>query len=103
MASKNGPRRDPEASLQQTLELRELWQDWDPAGAKDSSGATSGKYEPYLAPTVSLLERGASIEEIEAYLEYIAFKRMGLTSTWIPARVFAHALRIWYAERWMQH
>jgi hypothetical protein len=101
MASKNGPKPDPEAALQQTLELRELWHDWDPAGAKDIPGTAAGTYEPYLAPTVSLLERGASIEEIEAYLEHIAFKRMGLSCTWIPARVFAHALRIWYAERWM--
>jgi hypothetical protein len=102
MASKRGPYQDPEVSFQQTSEVRKLWQDWDPAGARDLPGASPGKYDPYLAPTVRLLERGASVEEITAYLEWIAFKRMGLNSLWISARVFAQVLRIWYAERWMR-
>jgi|OpeIllAssembly_1097287.scaffolds.fasta_scaffold415082_1 hypothetical protein len=101
MASKRGPYRDPEVSFQQTIEVRELWQDWDPVGARDVPGASPGEYDPYLAPTMRLLERGASIDEIEAYLEWIAFKRMGLSCVWIPARVFAQALRTWYTERWM--
>jgi hypothetical protein len=102
MASKRGPYLDPDVSLQQTTEVRELWQDWDPAGSRERPEAAPEKYEPYLAPTMRLLERGASVDEIEAYLEWIAFKRMGLSSIWIPARVFAQVLRRWYAQRWMR-
>ena len=101
MASKRDPYRDQTAFLQQTMEIRELWRDWDPIGTKETPGTSPDAYDPYLDPTVRLLERGASVDEIEAYLEWIAFERMGLNCVWIPARVFAHALRTWYVERWM--
>jgi hypothetical protein len=101
MASKRNRYADQEASLQQTLEVRELWQVWDPIGVMETPDARQDQYDSYLDPTVRLLERGASTEEIEAYLEWVAYKRMGLP--WIPnpAREFAQVLRKWYSERWL--
>jgi hypothetical protein len=101
MASKRNHYKDPEVSLQQMSEVRELWQVWDPIGMMDTTGAPQDEYDSYLDPTVRLLERGASTEEIEAYLEWVALKRMGLPCIPNPAREFAEVLRKWYAERWL--
>jgi hypothetical protein len=101
MASKTNRYRDPEVLLQQTSEVRELWQVWDPIGVMETPGAQKDEYDSYLDPTVRLLERGASTEEIEAYLEWVAYKRMGLQCVQNPAREFALVLRRWYSERWL--
>mgnify|MGYP006267547239 CR=1 FL=1 len=101
MASKMNPYKHSEAAQQQEMEVRELWQSWDPIGKLDIQGATQDEYDSYLEPTVRLLERGASVDEIEAYLEWVAFKRMGLPHVQVHAREFAHVLQIWYSERWM--
>ena len=101
MASKRNPWIEREVSQQQTIEVRELWQDWDPIGVMDKPGTSPREYDSYLDPTMRLLERGASIDEIEAYLEWVAYKRMGLVYIPVSGREFARVLRIWYTKRWL--
>jgi hypothetical protein len=101
MASKMNPYKHSEASLQQAMEVRELWQSWDPIGVMGIPGAPQDEYDPYLDPTLRLLERDASVDEIEAYLEWVAYKRMGLPYVQLHAREFAQVLQMWYSERWM--
>jgi hypothetical protein len=101
MASKMNPYKYSEESMQQAMEVRELWQSWDPIGMMDIPGAPQDEYDSYLEPTVRLLERGASVDEIEAYLEWVAYKRMGLPAVQLHAREFAQVLQVWYTERGM--
>ena len=57
------------------------------------------EYDAYLAPTLRLLERDASVEEIVAYLKWVTIEHMGLPET-SSAQDFAQRLREWFKSKW---
>lgn len=68
----------------QLSRLREIgWKLWDPIGlAQDGSAPDEGcadEYDGYLLHVVSMISRGASIEESAVYLTGIASEHMGLS------------------------
>ena len=77
-------------------ELRDLWCGWDPIGCLDSPNWPRDEYDSYLAPCLSLLKRGASEREVTEYLEWAAYRNMGLSLTMIPPATFAGQLLAWW-------
>ena len=72
-------------SRQRIREIRELWLWWDPIGVSAMPEAAD-EYDAYLAPTLRLLERNASSAELAAFLDSVAYGRMGLSGVTTPAR-----------------
>ena len=89
---------DKEESRTRIRAMRAQWAWWDPIGVL-KLGAPD-EYDMYLAPTLRLLERGESIDEIVAFLDQIAFGRMGLSTVEPPSREFAVRLKEWFAANW---
>jgi hypothetical protein len=61
------------------------------------------EYDGYLGPSLRLLEKGASREEIERYLEEIVGEHMGLGNTgvaYVRSTAFAATLQAWFSSRW---
>jgi hypothetical protein len=61
------------------------------------------EYDAYLGPTLRLLEAGASLDKMSAYLAEVELQRMGLNDTPLAQqarRAFAHRLIEWYAREW---
>ena len=81
-------------------EIRELWNAWDPVGV---AHAVADEYQAYLGPTLRLLERGASVADIEKYLAIVTLERMGLAdSEQLRQRriQFAQQLWDWFQTDW---
>jgi hypothetical protein len=77
-------------------QLRELWCDWDPIGCLSSPNGPHDEYDSYLAPCLSLLQRGAKEREVTEYLEWAAYRNMGLSLTTVPPATFAAQLLAWW-------
>ena len=88
---------DKQQSRQRIAEIRQLWNEWDPIGVVD---VVNDEYDMYLAPTLRLLERGASVEELVEYLNWVTLERMGLSAVSGPAD-FAKRLQHWFANKWV--
>ena len=81
-------------------ELRELWNEWDPIGV--ASPALQDEYDSYLAPTLDLLERSATEDEITDYLSYLVRDYIGLGEEGVKysqPREFARTLQAWFDAR----
>jgi hypothetical protein len=76
--------------------IRELWCDWDPIGCLSSADSPRDEYDSYLEPSLSLLQRGASTREVTEYLEWAAYRNMGLSMTKVPPATFAGQLVAWW-------
>ena len=87
---------DKQQSRQRIAEIRKLWNEWDPIGVAD---AVSDEYDAYLAPTVRLLERSASVDEIVGYLNWVTLEHMGLSEVSDP-KGFAARLQQWFSNKW---
>lgn len=80
-------------------ELRDLWCGWDPIGCLGSPDAPRDEYDSYLEPSLSLLQRDASIRQITEYLEWAVYRNMGLSLTEVPPATFATHLIAWWKSR----
>jgi hypothetical protein len=89
---------DKTKSRQRISEIRQLWTDWNPIGVVSGTGPDD-EYDAYLAPTLRLLERDASVDEIVAYLKWVTLEHMGLSEVAGP-EVFAERLRQWFKSKW---
>lgn len=61
------------------------------------------EYDAYLGPSLRLLERDATVNEIASYLAKVTLDYMGLSDSleFATARhQFAHKLREWYTTHW---
>ncbi len=77
-------------------ELRELWNEWDPIGV--ASDALQDEYDSYLAPTLRLMNAGASEDELTKYLTLLVREKFGLDDdgvTHLNPRAFAQDLLAW--------
>ncbi len=89
---------DKAQSRQRIGEIRQLWNEWDPIGVVTGNGPDD-EYNAYLAPTLRLLERDASVDEIVAYLKWVTLEHMGLSQVANP-EAFAERLRQWFKSKW---
>src|SRR5687767_9112915 len=94
-----------EQSRSRLAQIRDLWCKWDPIGVMAMPDWPRDEYDAYLGPTLGLLERGASLEDVAGYLADVELNRMGLTET-PTARsrrvAFAAELREWYDKNWAE-
>jgi len=88
---------DKTQSRARIAEIRALWNAWDPIGV--GGDPNDDEYNGYLAPTVRLLERGASVEEIVKYLKWVTDEQMGLSQSAGHAK-FSEQLQRWFASKW---
>lgn len=79
--------------------LRDLWCNWDPIGCLSSPDGPRDEYDSYLEPSLLLLQRGASTREVTEYLEWAAYRNMGLSLMSIPPATFAAQLQAWWEGR----
>ena len=90
---------DKAESRQRIRELREQWMWWDLIGVRGVPEA-SDEYDRYLAPTLRLLEREATTEEIAAFLDWAALEHMGLSELRVTSVDFAGRLQQWFDASW---
>ncbi len=84
-------------------EIQDLWCSWDPIGVMSGPDCPRDEYDSYLGPSLRLLERNASIEEISEYLCYVVSDYMELGQAAIDNLKpdnFAMKLKNWYLENW---
>jgi hypothetical protein len=96
-------RLDKEQSRLRWHEIRDLWNGWDPIGVMPAQDGPQDEYDGYLGPSLRLLERGASREELERYLEEIVGEHMGLGDAgvaYVRSTAFAATLQAWFSSRW---
>jgi hypothetical protein len=91
--------RDRADTTEMLARLRELWCGWDPIGCPDSPNWPHDEYDSYLEPSLSLLQRGASMREVTEYLEWAAYRNMGLSLIGTPPATFAAQLVAWWEAR----
>ena len=80
--------------------VRNLWCEYDPIGVMKYPDSPRDEYDAYVGPTIGLLDRGATLEEIAAYLREAGTEAIALNQT--PAGdaaelAFARRLRAWHA------
>lgn len=101
---REGRKLDAAEARRRRLELRDLWNEFDPIGvyADAEWKAPPDEYEAYLDFCLRLLEHDAPENEI-AYHVYAALEHIGLGD--LPdagdrARAFAGRMKAWYRDRW---
>ena len=75
---------------------------WDPIGVRGEPHARD-EYDSYVPEVYSLLQSGASAEQIAAHLDKIATERMGLNPNMKHSLVTAHNLLDWRAALLESH
>lgn len=70
-----------EQSRKRWREIRALWCEFDPIGVVNSLSGPDDEYDGYLGPSLRLLERGATVEEIASYLAKVTLDHMGLSDS----------------------
>jgi len=74
-----------------------LYYHWDPIGVSEAPAARD-EYDSYVPGVVSLVARGATEEELTAFLTDIEASQMGLTPNSERARLAARVLLSWREE-----
>ena len=59
---------------------RLLWEEWDPIGVNDMPEAID-EYDGYALEIWKRLQRAATLDEIEAYLDWAVIEHMGLSAS----------------------
>jgi len=94
---------DKEQSGRRWIEIRARWNQWDPIGVSPDNDGPQDEYDSYLGPSLRLLERSASQQEITEYLSHIVAEYMGLGAAGIqysnPSK-FASELQEWFSANW---
>jgi len=87
---------------QDLQEIRKLWNEWDPIGVLPYENDIPDEYDFYLEATLLLLNRDASINEIEDYLLFMIQKLMEFDSAYVEQCKpfeFATRLKAWFVNR----
>jgi len=98
-------RLNKEESRKRWAEIRSLWCEWDPIGVMSMPDWPRDEYDSYLSPTLRLLERGASSQELIEYLSWAELEHMGLSESQQAQdrrEAFAIQLKEWYEKHWAQ-
>jgi len=84
-------------------EIRSLWCEWDPIGVMSMPDWPRDEYDSYLGPTLRLLEKDASVQEVMQYLAWAELEHMGLSESpqaHTRRQAFATQLKEWYEKDW---
>jgi len=78
-------------------DLRNLWNQFDPI---EVSQDVTDEYDSYIAPVYRLLEKNATVEELENYIQETVTKTLGLSvSNNQEIKNFVIALQDWYKNK----
>jgi hypothetical protein len=75
---------------------------WDPIGVRGEPNARD-EYDSYVPGVYSLLDNGATAEQIATHLDNIATARMGLSSNMKDCHATAHKLLDWRTRLLKRH
>ena len=59
-------------------ECRRLWNEFDPIGVFDDEDGPDNEYDSYLPHTIKLVQSGADISKLTAYLRSVVHVNIGL-------------------------
>lgn len=90
---------DKDDSRRRWLELRDLWNAFDPIGVMDGPDSPQDEYEGYLGGCMRLLEQNAETGQLKAKVRE-AIDRMGLTVPDAEIERFALQMQDWYQVHW---
>lgn len=91
---------DEEQTGRRLAQLRELWCAWDPLGVLHDPDWPRSEYDDYLDPTLDLLDRGGSEQDLEEYLRAATEFTMGLEPGVATTQMFAAMVLSWYDAEW---
>ena len=60
-------------------DCRQLWNEFDPIGVLDDEDGPRNEYDTYLPQTIRLVQSGADVSELPAYVRSVVHQDMGLT------------------------
>jgi hypothetical protein len=88
-------------SRKRWLELRSLWNEFDPIGVYGSkeSDWPLDEYESYCGPCMRLLEQGTKDHELEATV-HSALDHMGVDANYKEIKEFVRKMQIWFQTNW---
>ena len=75
-----------------------LWKVWDPIGVSEFDGWLSDEYDSYAVHIFSMLNDGASVQELTAYLLWAETENMGLSPSNLHEPVAESAKQIFEGE-----
>lgn len=90
--------RDTDSLLDQ---LNELLNDWDPIGVNETlreDGLPLEEYRSYVPVILSMLQRGATSDEVAQHLQFLASQQMGLPTTKSAQAASAERICAWYKK-----
>ena len=91
---------DEQQAEERMSQLRELWCAWDPLGVLHDPDWPRSEYDDYLDPTLDLLDRGGSEQDLEEYLRAATEFTMGLEAGVATTKMFASMVISWYDAEW---
>jgi len=93
-------RLSKQQSRQRWAELRTLVCEWDPIGVMADPDWPRDEYDCLVGPILSHLERGASQDELVAYLKHEIEHHFGLEPEYYDFPAFASKLSNWHRDSW---
>jgi hypothetical protein len=74
--------------------------DWDPIGVMDRLDWPRDEYDCMIGPVLRLLEQGASIDELRAFLGKEVTEHMGISCIDAEVRRVSETLKKWFSDNW---
>ena len=93
---------DKAASRRRWAEARKIVCDWDPIGVMDNPTWPRDEYDCIIGPVLRLLERDASIEELQAYLEKELTEHFGIGYVDADVQRVSKTLKSWFSDNWRE-
>lgn len=81
-------------------QLRALLWEWDPIGVRPASDWPRDEYDCLVGPLLTLLDAGASTEEITLHVHQALDEHFGLTANNDAVRTVADRVRRWFDRAW---
>lgn len=85
---------------ERSAQLRALMCQWDPIGVMDDPGWPRDEYDCLVGPLLTLLDSGASDEEIARYLRQEIDEHFGLTGDSYDFKAVADRVCRWFDRGW---
>jgi hypothetical protein len=93
---------DKTASRRRWADATALMCDWDPIGVMGDPTWPRDEYDCMIGPVLRLLERDASVDELQAYLGKELTEHFGLTSIPSSERRISETLKKWFLDNWRE-
>jgi hypothetical protein len=87
---------------QRSSELNELMCEWDPIGVMDDPDWPRDEYDCLVSPVLSLLQSGATVEEVATHLRKEVTDHIGLSPDKYDFLAVARRFRNWFDHAWRE-